>query len=75
MPPMRLWSAAAQARAWQEKAKRLYDRKFEEVAEAETQNNEAIKRTLEKSEALEKPAKNLVTMRAESLATTEAYFS
>ena len=50
--------AAAQARAWQEEAKRLYYRKFEEVAEAETQNNEAIKRTLEKSEALEKPVKN-----------------
>ena len=62
-----------QARAWQEEAKRLYDRKFEEAAEAEAICNEPIQRTLEKIEAREKHVKT-VTMKAGSLATTEADF-
>ena len=63
--------AVAQARAWQEEAKRQYDRKLKDAAEAETRNNEAIKRTLQKTDALEKHVK-MVTMRAKSLATTDA---
>ena len=56
---------ATQAREWQE------EQKSEEAAEAETVFNEAIKGTLEKTEALEKHVKT-VTMRTESLA--EALF-
>ena len=63
-----------QARAWQEEAKRLYDRKFEEAAEAGTIYHEPMQRTREKTEAREKHVKT-VTMRAGSLATTEADFS
>ena len=65
--------AATQAREWQEEAKRLYGQKCQKATEAEAENNEAIKGTLEKTEALEKRVKT-VTMGAESLATTEADF-
>ena len=65
--------AATQARELQEEARRLYELKCQEAAEAETVCNEAIKDTLEETEALEKRVKT-VTMRAESLATTEADF-
>ena len=49
------------------------EQKCQEVAEAETVHNEAIKATLEKTEALETHVK-AVTMRAESSATTDADF-
>ena len=61
------------AREWQEEAKRAYDWKFAEVAEAEKANHDAIKRTLEKTDALEKHVKT-VTMNSDSLAATEADF-
>ena len=61
------------AREWQEEAKRAYDRKFAEVAEAEKANHDAIKRTLEKTDALETHVKT-VTMNSDSLAATEADF-
>ena len=48
-------------------------KKCQEVAEAEPGYSDAIKDTHEKTEALEQHAKT-VTMRAESLATTEANF-
>ena len=63
---------AAQARAWQEEAKRFFENS-ESLREAEKIYNIAIKRTLEKTEALEKHVKT-GTMRAESLAATEADF-
>ena len=44
-----------------------------EVAEAEDAHHDAIKRTLEKTDALEKHVKT-VTMKADSLAATEADF-
>ena len=61
------------AREWQEEAKRAYDLKFAEAAEAEETYHNAIKRTLEKTEALEKHVKT-VTMRADSLAHNEEDF-
>ena len=61
------------ARALQDEAKRLYKQKCQDVMKAEAAHNEAIKRTLEMTEALEKRLKT-VTMRAESLATTEGDF-
>ena len=73
MPPLRPWRPSTQARERQEEATRLYEQKCQDAAEAETIYNEAIKDTLEKTEALEKHFKT-VTVRAESLATTEAEF-
>ena len=61
------------AREWQEEAKRAYEMKFAEAAEAEETYHDAIRRTLEKTEALEKDVKT-VTMRADSLAFNEADF-
>ena len=63
--------AATHTRLWQAKASRRYKQK---CPEAETAYSGAIKDTLEKTEALEKHVQT-VTMRAESLATTEADFS
>ena len=51
----------------------LRAKKCQETAEAKTIFNGTIKDTLAKTEALEKHVKT-VTMRAESLATTEADF-
>ena len=61
------------AREWQAKDKRAYDQKFVEAAEAEETYHDAIRRTLEKTEALRRHVKT-VTMRADSLVTTEADF-
>ena len=61
------------AREWQAEAKRVYDQKFVEATEAEETYHDAIKRTVEKTEVLEKHVKT-VTMRADSLVTTEADF-
>ena len=66
--------AAAQARERQEEARRPHEHKCQEAAEAETIFSLAIKDTLEKNAALEKHVK-MVTMRSESLGTTEADFS
>ena len=49
------------------------NKNFQEPAEAEAVYNEAIQRTLEKTEVLEK-LKKTVTMRSDSLAITEADF-
>ena len=65
--------AVVMAREWQAEAKRAYDQKFAEAAEAEETYHNAIKRTLEKTEALERHVKT-VTMRADSLAFNEADF-
>ena len=65
--------AITQARDWQEEAKRLYDQQIAEAAEAEEIYNDAITRTPEKTEALEKQVKT-VTMRSDSLSATEADF-
>ena len=65
--------AITQARDWQEEAKRLYDQQIAEAVEAEEVHNDAIKRTLEKTDALEKHVKT-VTLRTDSLAATEADF-
>ena len=65
--------AVTVARGWQEEAKRAYDRKFAEGAGTEEAHHDAIKRTLEKTDALEKHVKT-VTMKADSLAATEADF-
>ena len=65
--------AVIEARGWQVEAKRVYDQKFAEAAEAEDAYHASIKRTLERTEALEKHVKT-VTMRADSLVTTEADF-
>ena len=65
--------AVITAREWQEEAKRAYDMKFAEAAEAEETYHVANRRTLEKTEALEKHVKT-VTMRADSLAFNEADF-
>ena len=65
--------AVIMARAWQDEATRPYDLKFAEATEAEETYHNAIKRTLEKTETLEKHVKT-VTLRADSLATTEADF-
>ena len=59
------------AREWQAEGKRVYDQKFVEATEAEETYHDAIKRTVEKTEVLEKHVKT-VTMRADSLVTTEA---
>ena len=66
--------AVVMAREWQEEAKRAYDLKFAEAAEAEETYHNAIKPTLEKTEALEKQVKT-VTMRADSLVFNEAELS
>ena len=63
--------AVTMAREWQAEAKRAYDLKIAEAAEAEKTYHNAIKRTLEKTVAHEKHVK-AVTMRADSLVTTEA---
>ena len=63
----------AQARDLQEKAKRLNDQKVAEAADAEEIYHDAVKRTLEKTEALEKHVKT-VTKRADSVAATKADF-
>ena len=55
----------AMARELQAEAKRIYDQKFVDAAEAEETYHNAIKRTLEKTEALERHVKT-VTMRADS---------
>ena len=65
--------AATRARERQEEAKRLHDQKFQYATEAEAACNEAIQCTLEKTEALEKLVYT-VTMRADSIAITEADF-
>ena len=65
--------AATQAREQQEEARLAYDQKCQDSADAETTSNDAIKNSLENTEALEKHVKT-VTMRAESLATTEVDF-
>ena len=61
------------ARDHQEEARLACDQKCQDAAEAETIYNDAIKNSLEKPDALEKHVKT-VTMRPESLATTEADF-
>ena len=65
--------AVVMAREWQAEAKRAYDQKFAEAAEAEETYHNATKRTLEKTEALERHVKT-VTMTADSLAFNEADF-
>ena len=65
--------AVIMAREWQAEAKRVYDQKFVEATEAEETYHNAIKRTLEKTVALERHVKT-VTMRADSLAFNEADF-
>ena len=62
--------AVIMAREWQEEAKRVYDMKYAEAAEDEEIYKDAIRRTLEKTEALEKHVKT-VTMRADSLVTSK----
>ena len=66
--------ALTQARERQEAARRLNEQKCEEAAEAGTMFNGIMKDTDEKAEALDNTFKT-VTMRAESLATTEADLS
>ena len=61
------------AREWQAEAKRAYDQKFLEATKAEETYHDAIRRTIERTEALEKHDKT-VTMRADSLMTNEADF-
>ena len=63
--------AVIKARARQEEAKRAYDQKFAEATIAEETYHDAIRRTLEKTEALERHVRT-VTMRADSLAFNEA---
>ena len=65
--------AVIEARGWQDEAKRAHDKKFVEATEAEETFHDAIRRTLEKTEALRRHVKT-VTMRADSLVTTEADF-
>ena len=60
--------AVIKARAQQDEAKRIYDEKFAEAVVAETAYHEAISRTFEKTEILERHVKT-VTMRADSLTT------
>ena len=62
--------ALTQARERQEEARRLYEQKRDDLSVAETIFNDTIK---DKAEALEKHVKT-VTMRAKSVATTEADF-
>ena len=66
--------APTRAREWQEEATRLKDQKCQEAADVEAVYNETVQRTLEKTEALDKHVKT-VTMRADSMATTEEDFS
>ena len=65
--------AVIMAREWQAEAERAYDQKFVEATEAEVTYHDAIRRTLEKTEALERHVMT-VTMRADSLAFVEADF-
>ena len=65
--------AVISAREWQAEARRAYDQKFAEAAEAEETCHDGIRRTLEKTEALEKHVKT-VTMRSGSLAFNETDF-
>ena len=65
--------SSTQAREQQEEARLAFDQKCQDAAGAETIYDDAIKNTLAKTEAPEKHVKT-VTMRAESLATTEADF-
>ena len=65
--------ALTSARARQEEARRLYELKCEETAEAETMFNSTLKDILEKAEALEEHVK-AVARRTESLGTTEEDF-
>ena len=65
--------AVIKARAQQEEAKRAYDAKCAEAATAEEAYPDAIRRTLEKTEKLERHVKT-VTMRADSLAFVTADF-
>ena len=65
--------AVISARECQAEAKRAYDQKYAEAAEAEVTYHAAIRRTLEKTAALEKHVKT-ATMRADSLVITEADF-
>ena len=65
--------AVIKARAQQEDAKRIYDEKFAEAVVAETAYHDAIRRTFEKTEVLERHVKT-VTMRADSLAFIEVDF-
>ena len=65
--------AVIKARAQQDEAKRIYDEKFAEAVVAETAYHEAISRTFEKTEILERHVKT-VTMRADSLTTVAADF-
>ena len=60
-------------REWQEQAKLAYDQKYAEAAEAEETYHNAVRRTLETTIELERQVKT-VTMRADSLAHTEADF-
>ena len=65
--------AVIKARAQQEEAKWVYDAKFAEAVIAEEAHHDAISRTLEKTEILERHVKT-VTMRADSLTFVEADF-
>ena len=62
------------ARELQDEAKSAHDQKFLQAAEAEETYHDAIRRTLEKTGALEKHVKT-VTRRTDSLVTTDADFS
>ena len=63
----------SQRRERPEEARCLYQQKCQEAAETETMFNGAIQHTLGKTEALQKHVQ-IGTMRAESLATTDADF-
>ena len=65
--------AVIKASAQQDEAKRVYDEKFAEAVVAETAYHEAISRTFEKTEILERHVKT-VTMKVDSLTTVEADF-
>ena len=65
--------AVIKARAQEEEAKRAYNAKFAEAATAEEAYHDAIRRTIEKTEVLERHVKT-VTMRADLLAYIEADF-
>ena len=65
--------AVIKARAQEEEAKRAYDAKFAQAAIAEEAYHDAIRRTLEKTEVLERHVKT-VTIRADSQAFIEADF-
>ena len=59
--------------SWREIGRSAHDPKFADASDAEETYRNAIRGTLERTEALEKHVKS-VTMRADSLATTEADF-